>query len=270
MPWVRLDENFAQHPKVLQAGPLGMAMHVSALCYCNRHLTDGFVPKQIASMLLDLSGLAMRMWDGDMVGGGQDATWELIIEDLVGAGLWEPVKGGWLIHDYLDYQPSKQQIQRVREIRSEVGRKGGEAKSKQIAKQNSGNGAGKSPGKIEAKVCPDPVPDTVSPKKESHARADALAEFERWYESYPRKKSRGAAERAYRAARKIATAEELLAGVERFKATLNGTEPRFIAHPASWLNGKRWLDDDVAGPDKTDPKYWEQHDDDSGTAGQTH
>lgn len=115
---------------------------------------------------------------------------------------------------------------------------------------------------------PAPVPEPVP--EHSPARAEALAEFEIWYESYPRKKSRGAAERAYRTARKLASAEQLLAGVERFKATLNGTEPRFIAYPATWLSGKRWLDDDVAGPDKTDPKYWEQDDDDPGTVSKAH
>ena len=87
MAWVRLDENFAQHPKVVKAGPLGMAMHVAALCYCNQHLTDGVVPKQIARTLLDLTGLGMGIWDGELVGGGHDAEWSLIVDDLVDAGL---------------------------------------------------------------------------------------------------------------------------------------------------------------------------------------
>ncbi len=53
MPWVRIDEKFARHPKVMRAGPLGIAMQVSALCYCNEHLTDGFVPRAVARTLLD-------------------------------------------------------------------------------------------------------------------------------------------------------------------------------------------------------------------------
>ena len=147
MAWVRLDETFAEHPKVAKAGPLGLAMHVAALCYCNRHLTDGFVPKQIARTLLDFTGLGMRMWDGDVVGGGQDAGWELVVDDLVDAGMWVAVDGGWHIHDYLDYQPSRQQVQELKETRQRAGRAGGKAKAQQTASKRS--------SKTEAKSWPD-------------------------------------------------------------------------------------------------------------------
>src|SRR6266540_5902380 len=65
MPWVRIDEEFARHPKVVAAGPLGMAMQVAALCYCNQYLTDGFIPRTVVAGLLDFAGLGMRMWQGD-------------------------------------------------------------------------------------------------------------------------------------------------------------------------------------------------------------
>ena len=136
MAWVRLDEDFAQHPKVVKAGPLGMALHVAALCYCNRHLTDGFVPKQIARTLLDLTGLGMRLWDGGVVGGGHDAEWGMIVDDLVEAGLWEPTDDGWVIHDYHDYQPSKEHIKAVRKERQAAGKKSGESRRRKQAANN--------------------------------------------------------------------------------------------------------------------------------------
>ena len=43
MGWVRLDDSFATNPKILTVGPLGMAMQVAAICYANRHLTDGVI-----------------------------------------------------------------------------------------------------------------------------------------------------------------------------------------------------------------------------------
>lgn len=165
MAWVRIDENFAQHPKVLKAGPLGMAMHVAALCYCNRHLTDGFVPKQIACMLLDLTGIGMRMWSSETMGGGHDAEWQMIVDDLVEAGLWRPIEGGWMIHDYLVYQPSREQVQRLKEVRSEVGRRGGMAKREQTAGNLPSKEPSKTTSKREAKVNPDPDPDPVSIKE---------------------------------------------------------------------------------------------------------
>ncbi len=164
MAWVRLDENFAQHPKVVKAGPLGMAMHVAALCYCNQHLTDGFVPKQIARTLLDLTGLGMGLWDGGLVGGGHDAEWEMIVNDLVEAGLWDPEDDGWVIHDYHDYQPSKAHILSIRKSRADAGRRGGQAKGKQAPS--------KTEPKAEAKL--KPVPDTD--KEEEEKREGALTQ----------------------------------------------------------------------------------------------
>jgi hypothetical protein len=162
MPWVRIDEEFPHHPKVMKAGPLGMAMHVAALCYCNRYLTDGFVPKSAAATLLDFSGIGMRQWMGEVTGGGVDATWELVVEDLEAAGLWERTEGGWQIHDYHDYQPSREHVLKLRETRRAVGRKGGQAKGKQVAKQPPSNDEATSQATDEAngeaKSYPFPVP----------------------------------------------------------------------------------------------------------------
>ena len=47
----RLDDNFPDHPKVLAAGPLAKALYIDALCYCNRMLTNGWVPAAMATRL---------------------------------------------------------------------------------------------------------------------------------------------------------------------------------------------------------------------------
>lgn len=119
MAWVRIDEEFADHPKVMAAGPLGMAMQVAALCYANRYLTDGFIPHAAASKLLNLDGLGMRIWSGEISGGGENASWQLIIEDLVAAGMWVETEGGWRIHDYEDYQPSRADVEADRDAARE-------------------------------------------------------------------------------------------------------------------------------------------------------
>lgn len=68
-----------------------------------------------------------------------------------------------------------------------------------------------------------------------------VSEFESWYQAYPLKQARGAAERAFNTARKIATLAELVAGVDRYKA--NKHSERHWKYPATWLNGKCWLDE---------------------------
>jgi hypothetical protein len=91
--WVRLDDGFAEHPKMEAAGPLGLALHVAALCYCARHLTDGFVPAGKVPRLLDLP------------------AWRKVAGTLVDAGAWDEVDGGYQLHDYLHYQPSRAEVE---------------------------------------------------------------------------------------------------------------------------------------------------------------
>ena len=74
MTWVRLDDGFAQHPKLLSVGALGVAMQVAALCYCNRYLTDGFVPAAAVENLLNLDAIDMHVWRGEMIGGALVGT----------------------------------------------------------------------------------------------------------------------------------------------------------------------------------------------------
>jgi hypothetical protein len=66
-------------------------------------------------------------------------------------------------------------------------------------------------------------------------------EFEPIWKLYPCKKSKGKAEKAFVAARKIATLAEISAGVDRLLAEKR--EPKFWPYFASWLNAKGWLDE---------------------------
>lgn len=128
MPWVKIDEAFPRHPKVAAAGPIGMALQIAALCYSNEYLTDGFIPKRIAKTLLDLDGIAMHCWSNGIFGNGEDATAELVIQDVINAGLWIEEDGGYRIHDYHDFQPSKAEVLELRKARSAAGQKGAKAR----------------------------------------------------------------------------------------------------------------------------------------------
>lgn len=108
MPWVRIDDRWDEHDKTLAVGPLGMALQITALCFANRKLSDGFIPRSKARTLVDVSDF----------GNVQD-----VIDSLVEHGVWDVVKGGYQIHDYLEFQPSKEQVLAAREQRSAAGRK---------------------------------------------------------------------------------------------------------------------------------------------------
>ncbi len=92
MPWVRLDDQFPDHPKIDQAGPLAGWLYVCGLAYCNRQLTDGFIPKGTMPRLSSVPSPAKHA------------------AALVAAGLWDIVEGGWQIHDYHDFQPTREKV----------------------------------------------------------------------------------------------------------------------------------------------------------------
>lgn len=120
MPWVKLSDAMDLHPKVAQAGPLGLALQVAALCHCNRFLTDGFVARSVVPKLLVFDGLAFTKDDdpGSQVVGWR-VSWPEVVDALVEAGVWEEVEGGWQVHDFLDYQPSKTSVLTEREAARE-------------------------------------------------------------------------------------------------------------------------------------------------------
>ncbi|QSR28890.1 Hypothetical protein CFH99_0070 [Nocardioides aromaticivorans] len=79
---------------------------------------------------------------------------------------------------------------------------------------------------------------------------DPLAtDFDRWYDTYPRKRGKGQAFKAYRAARKKVDAPTLLDALASQLATLTARGPEYVPYPATWLNGERWADE----PDNVRP-----------------
>lgn len=91
---------------------------------------------------------------------------------------------------------------------------------------------------------PDPIPllsESDDPDDRPTPKALIDAEFDRWYTDYPRKEGKGQARVAYRAARKKADHDTLVAGVAALVA--RGIERKFTPLPATWLNGERWLDE---------------------------
>lgn len=110
MTWARLDDQFHSHPKVAEMDPDSMlaavGLHTLVLSWCANQLTDGHVP------VAQVRRLAGQPVDN-------------LIGELIRVGLWERSKSGYLIHDYLDYNPSKAQVVAERKRKSEGGRRGG-------------------------------------------------------------------------------------------------------------------------------------------------
>jgi len=110
-------------------------MHVVALCYCNRLMTDGFIAANQVERLIGAAQISDTAAD--------------LADLLCDAGVWEKgvngkVQGYW-IHDFLIYQPSREQIIKERQ----------QNKLRQMKHRNA---------VINGRVtpAPDPDPDPVS------------------------------------------------------------------------------------------------------------
>lgn len=110
MPWFRLDDSFDTHPKILAAGNEAIGLYVRCGTYAARHLTDGFIRHDVA-MLYGTKTLA---------------------DTLVHAGLWHRARGGWTIHDYLDYNPSREAVENDRKAKAERQKRWREAQRRRV------------------------------------------------------------------------------------------------------------------------------------------
>lgn len=144
MTWVKLDDQFAGHPKIEEAGPAAAWMFVAGLCHCSTYLTDGKITKAASKRL------------GNVRKPDEQAR------RLVNAGLWLDCGDHYLVHDYLDYQPSKAKVLAERDAATERKRKSREAKE---ARSQDGHGV-TSPSVTGMSHDPDPtrpIPDPSRP-----------------------------------------------------------------------------------------------------------
>lgn len=149
MVWVRIDDHFDEHPKIVGLDDHAFALFVSGLAYCNRNLTDGFIPTGV--------GLGKLRY----CGGKQKSA----ASGLVTAGLWAVVDGGWQVHDFGEYQPTKQQVEDERAKKQAAGQAGGQA-SAQARAAASAQPNGVAGAQAKSKPVPgpvNPVPLTQNP-----------------------------------------------------------------------------------------------------------
>ena len=129
MSWVRLDDAILDNAKIAKAGVYGFALHVAAITWCARNLTDGIIPTARVTALLALESVTVdthnplalidvpssideqRGWYPVSVGLGPLE----VAAHLVEIGLWHDHADGYEIHDYLKYNPSKEQVLAERE-----------------------------------------------------------------------------------------------------------------------------------------------------------
>jgi len=288
--WFKVESKMASHrktrliPRDRAEVPLrtaAMGAWWFAACWAAENESDGFIPAE-----------ETERFDPDGV----------LIPWLVKAEYFEPAtvggERGWILHDWLDVQESKADLEAARERDAAQKRRARAAKASRPSPPDSppdddGPGGGHPadvPTGVPADVpgglpdgrlnghpadvpgglatgLPDELPlglpggvdsrekrreeqlttldDSIVRGRAARPHPDDPPGFREWYSSYPRHVAVARARAAYRAARKKTDESTLLAGARRFAMQMRAEQrpEDKIAHPASWLNDERWLDE---------------------------
>jgi hypothetical protein len=121
--WLRIDDAFAEHPKIEALADRSFRLHVAALCYCARNLTDGHLSVKAVKVLAIIIN-ATRITRN--------------VDELVAAGLWiDNGDGTYSINSYLEFNPTSDEVKQKRgeisEKRREAGKRGAKARWQNVA-----------------------------------------------------------------------------------------------------------------------------------------
>lgn len=162
--WARLDDGFADHPKIEALGDKAFRVHVRGICYAAKHLTDGLIPMTVAERL----------------GGKRERN------ELVRGGVWHADPAGYRLHDYLEYNPPRDEVLAERERKREARSRGGKAGEKSAKKARGVTGQSGEKDPVFERTVPDdsehepspdvpeprPVPSSSSPSEPGSGRPD--------------------------------------------------------------------------------------------------
>lgn len=164
MTWARLDDKFHGNRKIKRAWKASRAavgLHVMAIAYSADYLTDGFVDEEFVEEKL-----------------AKSTERRAALDALTTSGLWLAVDGGWEINDFLDFNPSREDVENARAAKSDAGKKGAAARwsHRQPHGTSHGEGVAGANGTAYGKAMADdaPVPEPVPIEKESEEEGEDI------------------------------------------------------------------------------------------------
>ena len=110
-PWANFDDCYPDHPKVIGLSDGAFRLHTSGIIYCSRYKTDGLIPKQQVSKLVPNYRAAHLK---ELTRGPKP--------------LWTTDGTHYYIHDYLQWNRSKAEVEANKATKSAAGKKGAEAR----------------------------------------------------------------------------------------------------------------------------------------------
>lgn len=135
MTWVRFDDQFPSHRKVAPLDDATYRLLSESVFWCARNLTDGRIA---ADELSTVSSRASKTRAANLVRRG---SWHEAEFECPSDKCPKPGPDGWVIHDYLEYQPTKEQVKTELAAKAERTRRWRERKKSGDASQPSSRDA---------------------------------------------------------------------------------------------------------------------------------
>jgi hypothetical protein len=304
--WARLDDSFADNPKIValmdeEDGLAAIGLWTVCLTWAHRNTRGGRgkVPGLIPAGLL-------RRYCG--------AAGRQLADLLVLYGLWEMTdNGGWIIHDFDKYL-SPDELARVTDrvtdfvtdrvtdvcvvCNSELSstdrrarycssrcRQAAYRRNHVFAAQPTSDPDSVTENVTEVRNAlrnalrngdglpslPEPEPEPVtdlSPPETDLKDLDSMPEkrrqtvvddpgFAEFWAAYPRRTAKGHARKAWTTAITKAEPETIIKAARQYRDNpRRPQDPKFVPHPATWLNGERWTDEDLVVPPPSSHSPW--------------
>lgn len=126
----KFDDGIPDNPKFIKAGPVPSWLWFCGVLYCRRGLTDGFIPKaKVPSLVVGLTQPYKHA------------------SKLVDCGLWHVAIGGYSVNGYLEWNPSKDQVEAYRA--ADKDRKQEAKRKREESRSDSGRNAERNPAGIQ-------------------------------------------------------------------------------------------------------------------------
>lgn len=117
MVWGKFDDVYPQHRKVRPLTDAAFRLDVSGILWSNHHHTDGHIPVDELGVVSDVKQPSRAV--ADLIRRGR---WHIAPHDCPTCPQRDD---GYVIHDFLDYNPAAEHIRQVREARAKAGQIGG-------------------------------------------------------------------------------------------------------------------------------------------------
>lgn len=116
MTWFKVDDRLHAHPKIADVPLRAMGLWVVSGSWAAAYETDGVVPASWVHRHQSVTG---------------ESPVTVLADELVDAGLWTTGAGGWVFHDWAQYQPTRAELEAERARKAQNARDSRAARSSQ-------------------------------------------------------------------------------------------------------------------------------------------